>query len=70
MKFKEGDRVYHKTINANGLIFKIDETKERDFYQVVFFWAKYCDVAHGQFRGFNSTYHKWQWCSEDELILC
>jgi hypothetical protein len=63
---KKGDRVYHRSINGNGLIVRIDESKIRDKYGVVFNWLahKSCD-----FHDLDGTYPRKQcrWCSEDEL---
>jgi hypothetical protein len=64
---KLGDRVYHTGINANGYIADIDNTKQNP-YKVVFFWAKYCDVLHGAWRGERRSDRKWQWCSADSLV--
>jgi hypothetical protein len=64
------DRVYHKGIHANGIVTEVDNSKQRDKYKVVFHWAKYCDVKNGSWSDrVSSTARKWQWCSEDNLIV-
>ena len=59
------DRVYHEGINGNGICVKIDETKERDKYGIVFLWDKYKhDILFHNLDGYldeNMGY----WCSED-----
>jgi len=64
-----GDRVYQVEKRANGKIVEIDNNKQRDKYKVVFFWAKYCDIKHGNYRGVEYPERKWQWCSEDTLVV-
>ena len=63
-----GDRVYHKEARGNGIITDIDETKTKDKYVVEFLWGKYCDIKHGEFRGFKHPERKWQYCRESALI--
>ena len=60
-------RVYHKGIKANGVVVDIDATK-RNQYKVRFFWAKYCDVLHGEWKERMRTGTKWQWCDGENLI--
>ena len=63
-----GDRVYHKEARGNGIITDIDETKTKDKYVVEFLWGKYCEIKHGDFRGFKHPERKWQYCREEALI--
>jgi hypothetical protein len=59
-----GDRVYHKTARANGVVTQIDSTKRRDTHKVEFFWAKYCkNIPHG------TTWNKWMWCEPTNLVV-
>jgi hypothetical protein len=59
--------VFHKGVLANGYISATNPDKENP-YKVTFYWAKYCDVLHGKWRGTNRPDRKWQWCSHDSLI--
>jgi hypothetical protein len=67
-------RVYHKGVRANGVITDIDETKQKDKFKVVFFWARHVDrIRHGRWSGkhwhpLTEEYRKWMWCSEDNII--
>jgi len=63
-----GDRVYHHGIRANGYIREVDNDKEKDKYLVEFFWAKYCEVQHGSWRGGRRPQRKWQYCRAESLI--
>ena len=65
---KIGSRVYHTGIKANGIIVDIDETMKKDKLKVQFFWAKYCDVPHGKWRGNRRPNRKWVMTREDSLV--
>lgn len=64
---QKGMRVYHRSINGNGLIVKVDDTKQRDKYGVVFNWLRHKTV---DFHDLDGAYPRQQcrWCSEDELV--
>lgn len=70
-----GDRVYHKGKRANGQIVAIDNTKQKDKYKVMFYWARHVDgIPHGRWSGkhtdpLNGRYRKFMYCSEDNLVV-
>jgi hypothetical protein len=70
-------RVYHTGVRANGVVIDHvplivnqdgDHVKNYEPYKVRFFWAKYCDIMHGDWNERMRTGTKWQWCSGDNLI--
>lgn len=68
MTIEIGDRVYHTGLRANGFVREIDEEKSRDHLVVQFFWAKYCDVPHGSWRGTRRPERKWVYTRERSLV--
>ena len=65
---KVNDHVFHKLVQANGVITDVDETKKA-CYKVNFFWAKYCDTVHGSWKERPERGTKWQWSDPESLIV-
>jgi hypothetical protein len=74
----KGQRVYSKSVQANGEIMEIDNFRDAPIdypYKVRFFWGHYIHAQHQKdikgygWKGYlNPDNRKWQWCSENDLV--